>query len=77
MDTIDHIAEMNDPRRMRIIGVELKMLAPTGQQTELAVFGCGLIVPNPRGDPTSWGRYRFPVTLHTNVGDFNLQGDTQ
>lgn len=71
----------NDQRLMRIIGVELKARSMDGLQTELEMFvpSRGLVVPrhrqfNPAAFHSSDYIESFPITIHTNIGDINLQG---
>jgi hypothetical protein len=58
---------------MRIIGVELKQRTMDGQQTELKMFECDLIVPVWRNFAYgfSLSAEYFPLTIHTNRGDIN------
>lgn len=66
---------------MVIIGVELKARDQNGYQSELEMFvpKNRLIVPlhrNLYGGGYGSGDFieSFPITIHTNVGDVNLQG---
>jgi hypothetical protein len=70
----------HETRIMRIIGVELKARDMQGMQHELEMFvpRHGLIVPLHRNLSGGYGPAdlieSFPITIHTNCGDINLQG---
>lgn len=55
--------------KMRIIGVELKMRDEFGQQSELEMFSCGILVPSYFHSSNRYGM--FPITIHTSLGDIN------
>lgn len=75
-----HERHGNDQRLIRVIGVELKAVNMDGYQTELEMFvpAHGLVIPRHRqftgGTFAPEAIERFPITIHTNIGDVNLQG---
>lgn len=73
MALIDIIKDMDEPDRMRIHAIELKMVDQSGRQIELQTFECGLIVPLHRNFGYCYGAMAqaFPITIHTSKGDIN------
>lgn len=56
---------------VRLIGLELRMRDPMGQQEEVQMIPLNIEVPNAGNAAYQW---QFgPHTLHTSVGDINIQ----